>query len=176
MPDLPALAITPVPSDEAERLAELERSTFVETFGHLNEPDELERHVARAFAVDHIARQLADERIELSWVLEGEHPVAFLKLNHGDAQTEPDLTDGLEVEQVYVRATHQGLGLGRLLLEHATVRARAEGLAFVWLGVWEENAKGIAVYERLGYRAFGEHTFLLGTDPQRDVLMRLDIA
>lgn len=169
------LALVPVPPDEAERLAELEQSTFVETFGHLNEPDELAAHVARAFDPGHIARQLQDPLVELSWVLDDDHPVAFLKLNRGEAQTEPDLEDGLEVEQVYVRATHQGLGLGRLLLQHATDRARAQGLDFVWLGVWEENTKGIAVYERLGYRAFGEHTFLLGTDAQRDVLMRLDL-
>jgi ribosomal protein S18 acetylase RimI-like enzyme len=169
------LTITPVPADEAERLAELEATTFVETFGPRNDPDEVERHVARAFDPDHIARQLGDERIELSWVLDGDHPVAFLKLNHGDAQTEADLTEGLEVEQVYVRATHHGRGLGRLLLEHAIARARAEGLAFVWLGVWEENTNAIAVYERLGFQEFGEHTFLFGADPQRDVLMRLDL-
>lgn len=171
-----AFDLTPVPLDEAARLAELEATTFVETFGHLNDPDEVARHVERAFAVDELARQLRDERVELSWVLDDDLPVAFLKLNRGDAQTEPGLEDGLEVEQVYVRSTHQGLGLGRLLLEHATDRARAQGLGFVWLGVWERNTKGIAVYERLGYQVFGEHTFLFGTDPQRDVLMRLDLV
>ncbi|OWY60797.1 hypothetical protein B7486_67240 [cyanobacterium TDX16] len=60
-------------------------------------------------------------------------------------------------------------------MEHATERARALGLGFVWLGVWEHNTRGIAVYERLGYREFGEHTFVVGSDPQRDVLMRLDL-
>jgi diamine N-acetyltransferase len=169
------LELVPVPRDEAARLAALETATFVETFGHLNDPAELDAHVVRAFAVDRIAAQLQDERVELSWVLDGDDPVAFLKLNHGDAQTEPGLTDGIEVEQVYVAATHQGLGLGRLLLEHAVARATEEGLGFVWLGVWEDNTKGIAVYERMGFRAFGEHTFLLGTDAQRDVLMRLDL-
>jgi ribosomal protein S18 acetylase RimI-like enzyme len=169
------LVITPVPADEAARLAELEASTFVETFGALNDPAEVARHVARAFDPDHIAGQLRDERIELWWVLDDDHPVAFLKLNHGDAQTEPNLQDGLEVEQVYVRSTHHGRGLGRLLLEHAMERARADGLGFVWLGVWEENTNAIAVYERLGFQEFGDHTFLFGSDPQRDILMRLPL-
>ena len=169
------LDIVPVPRHEAARLAALETATFVETFAHLNDPAELDDHVARAFAVDRIAAQLQDERVELSWVLDGGDPVAFLKLNHGDAQTELGLADGLEVEQVYVAATHQGRGVGRLLLQHAMERATEAGLAFVWLGVWEHNTKGIAVYERVGFRTFGEHTFLLGTDPQRDVLMRLEL-
>lgn len=69
-------------------------------------------------------------------------------------------------------ATHQGRGLGRRLADHAVARATEDGRAFVWLGVWEDNTKGIAVYGRLAFRAFGEDTFLVGSDPQRDVLMR----
>ena len=169
------LAITAVPAGEARRLAELEEQSFVEAFGHQNDPEHLAAHVARAFAVDHVERQLRDPRSELWWVLDQEQPVAYLKLNREDAQSEPGLADGLEVEQVYVLATHQGLGLGRRLLEHATSRARDLGSAFVWLGVWEHNTKAIGVYERLGFHAFGEHTFVVGPAPQRDMLLRLDL-
>lgn len=172
---MPELVHVPVPTGEAERLSQLEAATFVEAFGAENDPEHLAAHVAEAFAVERLAAQLEDPRVELSWVLDGEQPVAFLKLNHGDAQTEPGLADGLEVEQVYVLASHQGLGLGRRLLAHAEQRARAEGLGFLWLGVWEHNQRAIAVYERVGFRAFGEHSFFVGDDEQRDVLMRRDL-
>ena len=47
-----------------------------------------------------------------------------------------------------------------------------EKLPFLWLGVWEKNLSAIRFYEKNGFTAFGEHIFMLGTDPQRDVLMK----
>ncbi|NLA43929.1 GNAT family N-acetyltransferase, partial [Candidatus Saccharibacteria bacterium] len=43
-------------------------------------------------------------------------------------------------------------------------------------GVWEHNDKAIRFYEKLGFRPFGEHLFMLGSDPQTDLLMRLDVS
>jgi ribosomal protein S18 acetylase RimI-like enzyme len=40
-----------------------------------------------------------------------------------------------------------------------------------WLGVWERNARAIAFYRKFGFAEVGEHVFLLGKDPQRDVVM-----
>jgi hypothetical protein len=98
-----------------------------------------------------------------------------VRLNFGDAQTVDGLAEGAEVEQIYVRATHHGRGLGGRLLRHAVDLARDQGSAFVWLGVWEDNAKAIAVYERHGFVTFGDHVFMFGDEPQRDLLMRLDV-
>jgi diamine N-acetyltransferase len=160
---------------DAAALAELETTTFVEEFGHQNSAEDMAAHIERAFDQDKIAAQLVDPRCRFFWIVDDGTPVAFLKLNLADAQTEPDLEDGLEVEQLYVRKSHQGTGLGRQLLEHALAHARAQGLPFVWLGVWEHNDRAIAVYERLGFQAFGKHAFFLGDDEQTDVLMRLDL-
>lgn len=102
-------------------------------------------------------------------------PIGFLKVNRGGAQTEPDLDDGLEVEQIYVLASHHGRRLGGRLMEHAITTARQEGFPFIWLGVWENNRKALAVYEHLGFFVLGDHTFLFGDEEQRDLLMRLDL-
>jgi len=41
----------------------------------------------------------------------------------------------------------------------------------VWLGVWEHNPRAIAFYRKWGFEAVGEHVFVVGTDPQRDLVM-----
>ena len=43
----------------------------------------------------------------------------------------------------------------------------------VWLGVWERNPKAIAFYRKFGFEVIGEHRFVLGRDPQRDLVMAL---
>ncbi len=160
----------------AAALAALKADTFVETFGAENDPQQVRDHVARHFTPEAVERSLAEPDSTTWCLVEAGALVGYLKVNRGGAQTEPGLADGLEVEQLYVRATHHGRGLGGRLLEHAMGTARDEGFPFVWLGVWERNARAIAVYEHLGFVPFGDHTFLFGDEEQRDVLMRLDVS
>ena len=54
--------------------------------------------------------------------------------------------------------------------------ARAHGADWLWLGVWEQNPRAIAFYQKHGFRTIGEQTFVLGTDRQRDLVMALDLT
>jgi diamine N-acetyltransferase len=50
-------------------------------------------------------------------------------------------------------------------------RARGVGAAALWLGVWEHNPRAIRFYEKHGFTTVGEQPFVLGKDPQRDLVM-----
>ena len=106
---------SPGPGD-VTALAALKTETFLATYAADNDPDELAAHVARTFGVATVAKQLADPRCLTYWLMDGGKPVAYAKLNTGGAQTVLGLTDGLEVEQLYVLASHAGRGLGGMLL------------------------------------------------------------
>ncbi|HET7822295.1 MAG TPA: GNAT family N-acetyltransferase [Ornithinibacter sp.] len=162
-------------ADDVERLAALKSETFIDTFGADNDPDELAAHVERKFSIPAVAAQLVDPDCETTWVLDQTEPVGYLKLNHRRAQTEPGLEQGLEIEQLYVRRSHHGKGLGGQLLDLAARTARRDGYAFLWLSVWERNGNAIALYRHRGYRVFDEHVFMLGAEAQTDLLMRLDL-
>ena len=169
------IQIAAVRPEHAADLADLKAATFIETFAAENDPEHLHAHVARAFTAEAVRATLEDERCSTWWLVEDDTPIGFLKVNRGEAQTEPHLSDGLEIEQIYVRARHHGQRLGGRLMEQAIATARQEGFPFVWLGVWEHNHKALAVYEHLGFIAIGDHPFLFGHEKQRDVLMRLDL-
>ncbi|MGT7612465.1 GNAT family N-acetyltransferase, partial [Escherichia coli] len=42
----------------------------------------------------------------------------------------------------------------------------------VWLGVWEYNPRAISFYRKLGFTEVGEHICQVGSDPQRDIIMK----
>ena len=98
--------------------------------------------------------------------------VGYLKINTGDAQTEKDLTHGLEIERIYVLKDFQGRNIGKALYDKAIEIARAEHFEMVWLGVWEKNVNAIGFYKNMGFEEFAQHDFYLGEDKQRDVLMK----
>jgi len=170
-----SIHLEPVSPERAADLAELKAATFVETFAADNDPDQVQAHVAREFTPEAVRRTLEDARCSTWWLLDEGTPVGFLKVNRGEAQTEAHLAEGLEVEQIYVLASHHGRRLGGRLMETAIAVARQERFPFVWLGVWEHNRRALAVYEHLGFSVIGDHTFLFGDEAQRDLLMRLDL-
>ena len=182
-PGAPYVLARPAP-DDAARLAELAGTAFRETYVAANDPDVIDEYVATTLTTESYARALADDRRELYWVLHcdhgdhsdqvdrGDEPVGYLKLNLAGAQTEPDLGDGLEVEQLYLLEAHQGHGLGRALVGVALDAARRHRLDHVWLGVWEANQRAIGFYRRQGFEVFGGHAFRLGAEEQHDLLMR----
>ena len=63
--------------------------------------------------------------------------------------------------------------MGKALFQHAVTVAKEHDMQYIWLGVWEENHKAIAFYEKQGFVAFDKHVFVLGNDPQTDIMMKL---
>jgi ribosomal protein S18 acetylase RimI-like enzyme len=45
----------------------------------------------------------------------------------------------------------------------------------MWLGVWEYNPRAQRFYEKNGFRMVDKHTFVLGSDPQTDLLMQKEL-
>ncbi len=61
---------------------------------------------------------------------------------------------------------------GQLLLEKALEIAAENHINYIWLGVWEKNPRAIRFYEKNGFIQFDTHIFMVGNDPQTDVMMK----
>jgi len=62
-----------------------------------------------------------------------------------------------------------------LLFQKALDIAAQKEVDFVWLGVWENNAKAIRFYRKNGFVIFDKHVFMLGNDKQTDLMMKRQI-
>jgi len=164
---------------DAPALHELAESTFRETFGPFNTREDMELHCSRFFTPEAQARELADPAIETLVVDDpaagSSRLIAYVQLRSGPAPSEVDAGSPLEIQRFYVRSGFRGTGLAQVLMTAAVAAARERGASALWLGVWEKNPRAFRFYEKSGFREFGAHTFLLGTDPQRDLLMRRDL-
>ena len=156
---------------DADVLAALGRRTFLQAFAADNDPADIEAYVAVAFAPERLRRELAHPD-SLFFLLSADgREVGYLKLNTGSAQTEARGADRMEIERIYLDADMRDRGLGRQLMDVAIQEARARSLKALWLGVWERNASAIAFYRREGFTEVGEHSFTIGGDVQRDLVM-----
>jgi len=151
------------------------KNTFIDTYGTFNTPENMRAYLETHFSEKAIIAQLSDPEVQFFMAEQYNATIGYIKVNKGSAQTESNYPNTLEIERIYVISEFHGKGYGKLLLQKAKDVAKDDHLESVWLGVWDQNPKAIAFYERNGFSTFGVHEFLLGDDPQRDYIMKFDL-
>ena len=99
----------------------------------------------------------------------------YTKVTAIDNPTELPNYATLRISRIYVLDVFIGKGIGKVLMQTCLDKAKALNKTHIWLGVWEKNINAIEFYKRFGFEQFGTEIFVLGTDPQMDLLMQKTI-
>lgn len=167
--------ITRVKTSDATTLLELSRKTFFDAFLSTNNPADMEAYASTAFTLPKFDLELNNPNSAFYFARVDNEIAGYLKLNYGDAQTELQGADALEVERIYVLNDFQGQQIGKQLINFAIQTAVDKNLKYIWLGVWEHNTRAINFYRGKGFEQFGSHPFMLGSDKQTDILMKKEL-
>lgn len=132
-------------------------------------------YMAAAFSEEQITRELADHRNIFLIAEIDEEPAGYAKLIKDSTEDGIEGERPIELSRLYSHQTFLGKGVGQTLMDACFELANSNNSDVMWLGVWEYNPRAQRFYEKNGFRVVGKHTFLLGSDPQTDLLMRKDI-
>lgn len=160
---------------DIDAIVNISRKTFCETFAKDNSEENMQLYLAENVTVQKLTEEINHSNSEFYLVSNEAEVIGYLKVNFGNAQTELHDKQSLEIERIYVSAAFHGKKVGQLLFDKAVAIAKENQLKYIWLGVWEENRKAIGFYEKNGFIAFDKHDFILGTDKQTDIMMKLEL-
>lgn len=158
--------------DDAEALSQIGRETFVETFGQIYRPQDLDHHLEEKFGRAAIAAEIADPAVEFRLAHAGRRLVGYAKLGPLSLPVDPGTRAALELHRLYVRASEQGVGIGRILLTWVLDRARERGAQDLYLGVWQENERAIALYQSRGFATVGAYKYRVGEHFDDEFIMK----
>ena len=161
--------------DDLKLLQQIACETFLETFASDNNKDDINQYLTEKFSPEALGYELNNPESEFYFAEINNDVVGYLKLNFGHAQTEVQSDQSVEIERIYVSGQHQGKKIGQLLFQTAIDVAKQEQAHYIWLGVWENNAKAIGFYKKNGFVEFDKHFFILGNDKQTDIMMKLQL-
>ena len=170
------IRLRPVLPGEAALLRSVSLRSFEVAFAPYNTEANMAAYMSFAFAEDRLSEELANSASRFFFAYVGDMIAGYLKINWAAAQTDLRDPDSLEIERIYVLPEFYRQGVGQALLEEAIRIARSEGMHYLWLGVWEHNPRAAQFYSKNGFVVFGSHPFMMGTDRQSDILMRLDLS
>ena len=160
-----------VTKDDLIPLKEISIKTFCETFAKDNKPEDTQKYIDTNFSDEQMLKEINTKGSIFYIAYENEKPVAYLKVNIGEAQTEKQGNESMEIQRIYVLSECKGKRIGSRLMKIAEEEAVKANCKRVWLGVWEHNDGALAFYAKKGYKRFSEHIFMFGNDPQTDYLM-----
>lgn len=167
--------IRPAITTDIALLQTIGKQTFYETFADTNTPEDMEQYLTTSFATSKIQQELSNPDSLFFFAEEENEVIGYLKLNFASAQTEPQDPNAMEIERIYVLRKFHGSGVGQALYQKAIEVAKERKVSYVWLGVWEKNERALRFYQKNGFVAFDTHTFVLGSDAQTDILMKLSM-
>ena len=127
---------------DIDRLQEIGRQTFYETFSAGNTEENMKKYLEEGFSTEKITAELNDQNSEFYFAKLSNEVIGFLKLNFGQSQTELKDDKALEIERIYVLKEFHGKKVGQILYDKAIEVARQKNSEYVWLGVWKENNRG----------------------------------
>jgi diamine N-acetyltransferase len=167
------IAYRPARPSDADALSAMAQQSFIETFGPLYAPADLDTFLDQAMSPGAYGRQLADAAYHVQLATIEGQPIGFAKLGptyfEGYPATAPCL------HQLYVLAAHHGDGVGRQLMEWTLATVRADGAAELYLSVYIDNHRAQRFYRKLGFEKVGDYRFMVGNHADHDEIMRLTL-
>ncbi|MGY4517130.1 GNAT family N-acetyltransferase [Lysobacter sp. HA18] len=167
-----SLTIRRATVEDAATLSSLATATFVEAFGHLYQPEDLQAFLDDAYDVRKQATILAHPDYAV-WFLEsdgravGHCAAGPCGLPHADVVP----GDG-EVKRLYVLREFQNGGSGARLMDTAMQWLERGGPRTLWVGVWSENEGAQRFYGRYGFAKVGTYEFPVGRVRDLEFIMR----
>ncbi|MBT8220772.1 MAG: GNAT family N-acetyltransferase [Bacteroidia bacterium] len=161
--------------DDIDQLQAIGIRTFTESFAAYNTVENMNTYLAEGFSKETLTTGLTNKNSAFYFAELDNEIIGYLKINVGDAQTENQDHNALEIERIYVLKKFHGKKVGQMLYEQAIKIARQKKVDYVWLGVWEKNPRALRFYQKNGFVAFDQHVFPMGDDPQIDIMMKLEL-
>jgi len=166
--------VRPAVAADAAALAQLGAATFVETFGHLYQPDDLQGFLRHSRSESYYAGLIGDPRISVQ--------LAFLETEPGPIGysvagpcklpvTDLEATAG-ELRELYVLARYQQLKIGSRLLSSSLEWLVAQVYSPLYVGVYSDNLGAQRLYGRHGFQKVGEYGFPVGEHIDREFILK----
>ena len=161
-------------SDDAEALSAFAAAVFPLGGRPGADPLDLAHFIATELTAERF-RLLIENPNAMVFVAETEdHLCGYAVVLRSSPQPQIEDVAPAELRKFYVAPAHHGRGVADKLMRHALASLERDCPAAIWLSVYSENPRAIAFYERWGFHIVGTQEFLVGSDRQKDFVMRRD--
>jgi diamine N-acetyltransferase len=158
-------------SEDAAAFGELAAATFVETFGYLYPPEDLQAFLG-GYALEASTRTITDPQRAVWFAEVGGRKVGFITVGACKLPVENLEPSAGEVQQLYLLAEFHNLKLGTRLMETGLEWLASQRRTPLYVGVWSENYGAQRFYARYGFSKVGDYGFPVGKTVDHEFILK----
>jgi len=151
-------------------LRELFAESFIETFGHLYRPTDLQKFL-EGNSPEKWAANLSDPEIAIRVAEDSDEILGFVELAPKKLPYDTQ-APALELRRLYLKHSAHGRGIADELMRWALREAAARGAQELILSVFVDNHRARRFYERYGFEVVGKYDFMVGSHADEDLILR----
>ncbi|MBC3876021.1 GNAT family N-acetyltransferase [Undibacterium flavidum] len=167
----PLLIFRRADSNDAAALAALAEQTFIDTYAAQNDPEQIRVHCARNFGLEQQGAEIVDPDYAVILAYCDQDLVGFAQVVNKPAPESINTNNAVALYRYYVSQAWHGKGIALPLLAEAEKAARTFGADYLWLGMWEHNARALAYYQKVGFQHVGWMDYEFGGVLERDYVL-----
>jgi len=156
-------------------LSTLATVSFYEAYFEQDDPHDLSDYLRENFAPEMLAGEIASADNRFFIMFRRGRAVGYAKLRDGEPHESVENKNAVELQRIYLVERVWGKGLGEILLNRCIEEAKAMGRAVLWLGVWEENERGLSFYAKHGFERVGTLTFPYGDSVGINAVLQIEL-
>lgn len=154
---------------DAAAISQLASATFTETFGHLYAQNDLQAHLGSACSTDFFANALRNKNCHCIVACDGSKLIGYMLWEPLSLPVDNAPAGSIQIQRLYVLQAYHKNSIGSSLMSFA-LTALLDAPA-IFLGVWEHNLRAQKFYAHYGFSYVDEHVFLVGSHPDRDLIL-----
>ena len=171
-----SIVIRQATREDAWLIADISHQTFYDTFAAYNTKEDMDQFLSQQFTKGKLVLEVGARENIFLLAYDDDKIAGYVKIRDERAPLSLGTINAMEIERLYAITEMIGKGVGSTLMQACIDLAKAKNKDYLWLGVWEKNHRAIDFYGRWGFEKFDETDFLLGSDLQRDWLMKKKIS
>jgi len=161
--------------DDARLISVLATVSFYEAYFEQDDPHDLSNYLTENFSLEKILEGLESPDSTFLIAFRGEQAVGYARLRDSEPHESIANKNAVELQRIYLVERVWGKGVGDILLDHCIAEAKRMGREVLWLGVWEENRRGLSFYAKHGFTRVGTLTFPYGDSVGINAVMQIEI-
>src|SRR4051812_20394638 len=122
---------------DAALIADLSRSTFVDTFAKFNTPENMDKFLREHFSHDQLVAEVFLPANHFFLAADETGTVGYARVRENNNPPGLEGRETIEIARIYAVSTSIGKGVGNALMQACIDLGRSLKKEIVWLGVWE---------------------------------------
>lgn len=168
-------SIVEAKTEDAELLAEIGRTSWIEAHGSSAENEHIQYYVDQKYTKEVMQEQIASPSNRYFLVYCDNKPAGYSNLILNAIDSNIDLPDVAELDRLYLLSEFYNRKLGWELLNFNIKLAQENNQNGLWLYVWKGNDRALSFYQKAGFEIVGSHDFKISethSNPNHLMLLR----